>query len=192
MMKRGLLFLLMVILLFSAASAEAKRVVDGLTSPYKVIIDDEINLLTSDEINRLVDKMMPLTKYGTVVFRTLRVSFRSEESLAREYLDQNVSRDVNFSCTSLHINMGTRQLWLQSRCDLLRIVSINAAYTITNNVAGRATKAQYYECAAEAFSQINTLAKGGRVLSPMRYICSFLFAAAGCENKYTCDNCDQY
>lgn len=177
-MKRCFLFFLIIILLFSAVSAQARMEADGLASPYKVIIDDEANLLTEAQEKLLLEQMMPISKYGTVVFHTFSSYFSSEENLARNYLDHNVSRDVNFSCTMLHINMGTRQLWIQSRGALLNTIGITNAYTITNAIAGKATGRQYYQCAAEGFSQIYTLIKGGRLTSPMRWICSILFAAA--------------
>ena len=178
-MKRLVFFLISVFFLLFSASVQAKIEADGLVSPYKVIIDDEIDLLTDDEEALLIDDMMPITKYGTAVFRTFSErGLSSEHDMALEYLTANVAAERSFPCVSFHINMATRQLWILSRGNLEKKINTQSGYTISGNVSWKATSQKYYACASMAFSQILSVIEENRVISVMSIFCSILLAAA--------------
>ena len=181
-MKRNVMRLIaafmLALLLLPAPSAQAMTRLSGLGEGYEIIIDDRIDLLSDDEEARLAEVMRPISRYGTVVFYTVRESFGMEETRAREYLSANVSPNTRFSSTMFMINMGSRQLTIHSRGALLDTIGTSNAYSITNNVASKATSARYYDCAEAAFQQIYSVLQGNHVPSPMRWICSVLLALA--------------
>ena len=136
------------------------------------------NLLSDREEEQLVSDMMPLTQYGTAVFWTTRSGFGGTESMARSYLSEHVSSSKGFSCMIFLIDMGHRQLWIECRGELRDSFGIANSYTVTGDVATKATAQRYYDCASAAFREINTIVGGGRVASPMRILCSVLIALA--------------
>ena len=173
--------LLLTVLLFScmtSIAASGTITEPGLSKEYQIIVDDEADLLSAEEESRLVDDMKPLSRYGTVVFWTTRQSGYNSETKARDYIRKNVSDSIRFSSTMFLIDMGSRQLQILSFGKLLNIVTVSNAYSITNNVSGKATAERYYDCASEAFSQMRALAQGRALFVPMRYICSALLALA--------------
>ena len=160
---------------FTAFSAITE---EGLDPKYKIIVDDEADFLEEADELKLVGDMRPLSKYGTVVFWTSQGSITDSETKAKNYIKKNVSTDINFSSVIFLIDMGTRQLEIFSCGKLRKTITISNSYSITNNVAWKATAKNYYGCASEAFSQMLALTKGNKVFVPMRYICSILLALA--------------
>ena len=170
------LALTLLVLMTACACAETR--VAGLDPRYEILIDDQANLLSDEEEQKLADDMMPLTRHGTVAFWTTDTGFAGTESMARDYLSEHVSGDIHFSCALLLIDMSHRQLWIQCRGTMLDTIGISNCYTITGNVASKATVRRYYACAAEAFRQLNSVFLGERLASPMRIVCCVLMALA--------------
>ena len=172
------LILILLVTLHAGTCVLAETREKGIDNRYEMIIDDEADLLIPEEEKMLLNRMQPLTRYGTVVFWTTNRMTGGSESMARDYLSSHVSSNIRFSCTVFMINMSTRQLWIECRGAMLDSFGMNNSYTVTGNVAYKATAQRYYDCADEAFRQMNEIMKGGRILSPMRYLCSVLIALA--------------
>ena len=176
--RRIALMLILALLLALPAGAAAETRVKGLNEKYEILIDDAANLLSDSEEQRLVDSMKPLSQYGTVVFWTTRSGFGGTESMARSYLSDHVSTDIRFSCAMFLIDMSHRQLWIECRGAMLDAFGIANSYTVTGDVASKATAKRYYECASEAFGKMDQVFRGNRLASPMRILCSVLIALA--------------
>ena len=65
-------------------NAESYNYVDEETN-YKLIIEDDANLLSLEEINKLKDDMQPLTKYGNIMFKSINENNMSASSYAKNY-----------------------------------------------------------------------------------------------------------
>ena len=137
---------------------------------YEVIIEDDANLLSTDEINKLKEEISPLTSYGNVIFKSISDNNGSASSYAGYYYH---SRFSNESGTLFLIDMDNREIYIFSDGYNYKIINKDKAYIITDNVYRYATSGDYYKCASYAFSQIKTLLDGGKILEPMRYISNF-------------------
>ena len=74
------------------------------------------------------------------------------------------------------IDMGRRNIWIYCDGAIYRIINKSYANTITDNVYRYASKAEYYDCALNAYDQALTLLEGGRISQPMKYISNVLIA----------------
>ena len=134
---------------------------------YQLIIEDDANLLSNDEIVMLKEKMKPLLDFGNIAFKTIdKNPFSSADSYARDYYHNKFNME---SGTLLLIDMDTRNIYIFSDGYNYNIITRDKAYIITDNVYQYATNERYYRCAYEAFDQINKLLNGGKILEPMRY-----------------------
>ena len=134
---------------------------------FKIIIEDDANLLSDEERIKLKEKMTPLTEYGNIAFKTIDNNPYSSVSRYAERYYHNI---FNKESGSLFlIDMATRNIYIFSDGYNYRIITSDKAYIITDNVYRYATNKNYYQCAAEAFDQMKTLLDGGKILEPMRY-----------------------
>ena len=140
---------------------------------YTVVIDDREDLLTEEEEASLRVKMENITKWGNAAFITCFNYSRETSAYAKE-----VYRSLfgTSSGTLFMIDMGQRNIWIFSDGAVYRIVTKAYANTITDNVYRLASQEKYYECAYDAFDQIETLLIGGRISQPMKYISNALIA----------------
>ena len=140
---------------------------------YTVVIDDREDLLTEEEEASLKVKMENITKWGNAAFITCSNYSRETSAYAKE-----VYRSLfgTSSGTLFMIDMGQRNIWIFSDGAVYRIVTKAYANTITDNVYRLASQEKYYECAYDAFDQIETLLIGGRISQPMKYISNALIA----------------
>lgn len=141
---------------------------------YSVVLEDDANLLASEEKKKLKEQMMALSGYGNIGFITTYVNPREDAaSLAEEYYRQYFG---NTSGVLLLIDMDTREVYLYSRGNLYRTITTAKAYSITDNVYKYAKEGDYYSCASVAFKQVNDLLEGRKIAEPMR-IASNVFVA---------------
>lgn len=136
-------------------------------SNYKLIIEDDANLLTAEEIQRLQDKMQPLTKYGHIAFKSILNNTTTTASYIRDYYHSQFGTE---SGTVFLIDMDNRQIYIFSDGTNYNIITNHKAEIITDNIYKYATNKDYYTCAYDAYDQIETLLEGGKILEPMRYI----------------------
>ena len=132
---------------------------------HKVVLIDEADLLTPDEEAKLVEDMKPITDYGNIAFWTTTEDAYNEIEQAR--IKRKELFDFESGCVFV-INMNIRKLTIQSYGKINESVDDSKARSITDNVSSYATSKKYYECAKEAFSQINTVCKNSYISEPLK------------------------
>lgn len=140
---------------------------------YRVLIEDGAELLTEEERLELALEMQGITAYGSAAFVTVENNDFSTESFARDYYMDRFGTD---SGTVFVIDMDNRNIWIHSDGAVYRVVTTAYANTVTDNVYRYASRGDYYECAKEAFGEIQALLDGQRIAQPMKYISNALLA----------------
>ena len=141
-------------------------------SKYELIIEDDANLLSSNEKQMLEEKMRPLLEYGNIAFKSIDNNpYSFAERYASNYYHSKFQTE---SGTLFLIDMQTRNIYIFSDGANYRVITKDKAYIITDNIYTYASNERYYQCAYNAFDQIETLLKGGKILEPMRYITNAL------------------
>ena len=135
---------------------------------YKLIINDEANLLTYDEKILLKYEMEKVTQYGNVAFITINQnSFGSATKYNENYYYKTFGRD---SGIVLLIDMATREIIISSDGYIDTIVTKSKKDSIADNVYRYASYGKYYLTAIKSFEQINKLLDGGKILEPMKIV----------------------
>lgn len=140
---------------------------------YRVLIEDGAELLTEEERLELALEMQGITAYGSAAFVTVENNDFSTEGFARDYYMDRFGTD---SGTVFVIDMDNRNIWIHSDGAVYRVVTTAYANTVTDNVYRYASRGDYYECAKEAFGEIQALLDGQRIAQPMKYISNALLA----------------
>lgn len=169
----GTLLIGITIFLSTGFTGHAQDFYTNTDTGYRVIIEDDAGLLSSDEITKLAETMKDITAYGNVAFKTLDSNTATTEVYARNYLKKQFGTE---SSTVFLIDMDNRNLWIYSDGKIYRTITTAYANTITDNVYTYASAGNYYECAEKTFSQMYTLLEGGRISQPMKYISNALLA----------------
>lgn len=162
-MRKVLLGLLLSLGMFvtSVSVASAKE-----ATGYRVIIEDDADLLTDTEETSLAEVMKGITAYGNVAFKSISTNSMSSRNYAENYYR---SKFGTASGTVFLVDMDNRNLWIFSDGAIYRVITKGYADTITDNVYTKASAADYYGCAAEAFRQMNKLLEGDKIAQPMKY-----------------------
>ena len=134
---------------------------------YRVVIEDDIDLLTEAEERALLGDMQPLTAYGNVAFWSTREYASDEVEQAR--LKRRALFDLE-SGSILVINMEIRRVSIQSYGAMLEVLTPARANSITNNVRNYLTRGEYYIASQKAYSQMNSLLLGNRIAQPMKHL----------------------
>ena len=140
---------------------------------YKLLIEDDVNLLTSSEIEDLKEIMYPLTTYGNIAFKTISSNSTTTPNYASNYYH---SKFDNASGTLFLIDMDNRIIYIFSDGANYKIITRAKAELITDNIYRYDNREEYFECAKSAFSQVQTLLEGGKISEPMRYISNILIS----------------
>ena len=140
---------------------------------YTAFIDDNANLLSSEERSKLFEEIKPLTKYGHIAFVSTASNSSSVESFADNYYHSHFGTD---SGTIFIIDMSNRKIYIFSDGANYRTVTSAKAYSITDNTYTYATNKDYYGCASYSFKQIYTILDGGKIAEPMRYTSNIFIA----------------
>ena len=143
-------------------------------STYQIVIEDEANLLTDQEISDLKDVMTPLTQYGSVAFISITEdSYYDVMDCAEAIYYAHFGSD---SGTLLLIDMDKREIVIHSAGSFHKVITNDYGYTITDNIYKYASRGEYYACAKEAFDEMNALFSGQKIAQPMKYISNFLLS----------------
>ena len=134
---------------------------------YRVVIEDDIDLLTEAEERALLGDMQPLTAYGNVAFWSTREYASDEVEQAR--LKRRALFDQE-SGSILVINMEIRRVSIQSYGAMYEVLTPARANSITNNVRNYLTRGEYYIASQKAYSQMNSLLRGNRIAQPMKHL----------------------
>ena len=160
---------------YSCASIVYKKVkeylekenVDIKENKYSIVIEDDANLLTPEEIEKLKEKMKPLTNYGHIAFKSILENSMSAPDFARQYYHNKFGTE---SGTLFLIDMVNRKIYIFSDGTNYNVITNGKAEIITDNIYTYASRKEYYECAYQAYDQMEKLLEGGKILEPMRYI----------------------
>ena len=139
---------------------------------YRIVIDDEEDLLTTSEENMLRIKMEEIRKYGNVGFVTVS-QYTSTDSYTKSKYRELFGKESGMLFV---IDIGRRNIWIFCDGAIYRIINKPYANTITDNVYRYASKGEYYDCAYHVFDQAQTLLEGGVISQPMKYISNVLIA----------------
>ena len=134
---------------------------------HTLLIEDDANLLTEEEEEKLKEKMKPLTKYGHIVFKSISTNPKySTKEFANDFY---YSKFGNESGTIFIIDMDKRNIWIVSAGENYKHITDSKADIITDNIYRYASRKEYYECAEKAFEQIGIVLDGGKIAEPMRH-----------------------
>ncbi|MBR4470949.1 MAG: TPM domain-containing protein, partial [Erysipelotrichaceae bacterium] len=139
---------------------------------YRIIIDDQEDLLSDNEEKLLRIKMSEILEYGNAAFVTVS-QYSDTGSYAKRLYKSYFGSD---SGILFLIDMGRRNIWIHCNGAIYRIIDKAYANTITDNIYRYASRGEYYECADRVFDQALTLLRGGKIAQPMKYISNALIA----------------
>lgn len=153
---------------------------------YEVLIEDDANLLTTEEENKLKEEMTPLAEYGNIIFKSSNFYNSSTADLARDYYHNHFGTS---SGTVFYIDMYNREIYVFSDGYNYEVITSGKALSITDNVYRNASKGEYYKCTSRAYAQMYILlsAKSSENISlrlsaffrfqePMKWICNAILA----------------
>lgn len=173
-MKNSLKYTLILASLFLfIINVHAEVLYTNSTTGYEVIIEDDAYLLTESEISELQEKMQPLTEYGNIMFKSIDSNYSTTAYYAKNYYHQTFGTS---SGTMFLIDMDNRNIYIFSDGSNYKVITDSKENIITDNVYKYASTSKYFDCASNAFSQMNTLLNGKKISEPMRYISSAIVA----------------
>ena len=153
--------------------ASADPVYTNPDTGFAVLIEDEEDLLSDEEVTKLADVMEAVTEYGNAGF----VSGYADSSSTSEWArDTYIDYFGNAGGTMFVIDMRNRNLYIINRGSVKDTITSAYSESITDNVYTYATGGDYYTCAEMVFTQELTLLQGGRISQPMKYITAALVA----------------
>lgn len=147
-----------------------------LCAQNKLILNDSASLLSAEQQELLKKDMEPILQYGSVAFISNSELNPHSESAADFSADLYSQYFGTSSGTLFLIDMYSRRIQIYSDGEIYKVITSTRANIITDNIYQFATDGKYYECAKNAFEQINTYLEGGFVFAPMRYATNFLMA----------------
>lgn len=146
---------------------------DSYSYQHKVIIKDYANVLTESQEAQLKETMQETARYCNVLCETSEFAFNS----SAYHAESSYKRELGtLDGVMFLIDMYNRQIYIYSYGEPYKIITKTNAYTITDNVYKYASEEKYFECANEAFKQINTLFAGEKISRPMKHISNILLA----------------
>ena len=159
------LFALMLVLPLSAFAAEE--------SAYRVVVDDEADLLTGAEEAELTAVMEKVLPYGNAAFVSVNQNSTTTERLAEQKFLEFFG---DTSGALLIIDMDNRYIQLIADGAVYKTVNRTRCNEITDNIYRYASQKDYYTCASKAFEQVVRLLEGGKVAAPFRYVTNAFLA----------------
>lgn len=160
--------------LFFGIKASGETLYTNRDTGYAVILEDDAGLLTDEEEAALAEKMQEITEWGSVAFKSIEVNGTTTAGYIESYYREKFGRD---SGTIFLIDMDNRNIWLKNDGKISRVITDSYSDTITDNCYRYASRGDYYGCALEAFTEIETLLSGHRIAQPMKYAGNAFLAA---------------
>ena len=178
-MKKSRFFLIPLLLIVLLLPLFGVTVSAAEDTSYRIVIDDDADLLQSGEESLLLEKMAPVTQYANVAFHTVP-EYGDPYSTVEDYAEAYFARTFGSGQNGVVfiIDMDLRKVCVWSDGRAYRTITKGRANTITDNIYRYATDGRYFDCAAEAFSEIYTILDGGRIAEPMKIVSNVLLAAA--------------
>ena len=143
---------------------EALRYTNPETN-YQVRIIDEIDLLTKEEEEKLLEEMIPITDYGNIAFWSNSIKeYNTLDQARRKRLEL-----FGYSNASVcMINMANRRIEIQSYGDLYDYFSDSTARSVTDNASGNLKNKEYYEGVSRVFREEYAVLEGHDIPEPMK------------------------
>lgn len=174
MQKAARLFMWVAVIGYLAdARAYAEEKYHNGTTGYRVIIEDDADLISSPQEDALAEVMEGITAYGNVAFKSIDDNGYSTERYIKAYYEEMFGTE---SGTVFLIDMDNRNIWIHSNGGIYRVITGSYADVITDNVYRYASDGDYFSCGREAFSQILARLRGERIAQPMKYISNLLLS----------------
>ena len=170
--KRFLASLLCLLALWMILPLSAFAAEEG-ESGYRVVIDDEADLLTEAEEVELRSVMEKVLPYGNAAFVSVDKNPTTTERLAESKFLEFFG-DV--SGALLIIDMDNRYIQLIADGAVYKTVNRTRCNEITDNIYTYASKGDYFSCASKAFEQVTRLLEGQRIAAPFRYVTNAVLA----------------
>ncbi|MBR6948811.1 MAG: TPM domain-containing protein [Bacilli bacterium] len=148
---------------------------EEVVGQYKIVIEDDADILTDDEEKQLLKDMRPLSEYGNIAFKSISSNDTSTDNFARNYYHNIFGHGVSNGSLFL-VDMDNREIYIFSDGNNYKIINNSKAYLITDNIYKMASAGDYYGCASEAYSEMYTLLAGGKIMEPMRHISNGVLA----------------
>ena len=165
-------FLLCLLILLTALPTAAFAAETG-ENDYRVVVDDEADLLTEaeeDVLRAVMEKVLP---YGNAAFVSVNQNSTTTERLAE---NKFVEFFGDTSGALLIIDMDNRYVQLITDGTMYKTVTRARCSAIADNVYTYATRKDYLSCAAKAFEQVVKLLEGQRISAPFRYVTNAFLA----------------
>ena len=176
-MHKKIIKLFLLIILFVLLSTTFVFAMDNevnISKNYEIIIEDDADLLTDLEEQKLKSYMAVLSEYGNVMFKTTN-TLNNSTSL-RYIQNYYYSKLGNRSGVAFYIDMNKRQVCACATGGLDKILTNGKCDTIMDNAYTYAKRGNYLECAKETFFQMNRLLSGGKIAESMKYICNSILS----------------
>ncbi len=154
-------------------TCEAEEVYQNPDTKYKVVIEDEEDLLTDAQEANVAEAMQEITAYGNVAFLSAHEGRNSKET-AKAAEEHYLEYFGNTDGVIFMIDMRSRYLYIYSNKALYKVINRGYAETITDNVYKDASAGAYATCAIEAYGQMLSLLQGQRISQPMKYVSNTL------------------
>lgn len=179
MSKKILSLLFVLCLLLGAVStvyAEGERTWKDPETGYEALVEDDADLLSVSEEEKLLKEMQSFTAYGNAFFKSVSSNGLSADDYARAVYHE---RFGNGSSGALFlIDMDNRKIAVFTDGAVYSVVDVDHAAIVVDNCYSYASDAEYYRCASTAFEQIGRLMRNEEIAQPMKYISNALLALA--------------
>lgn len=153
--------------------SEAPYYEETAENGFKLIINDEADLLTEGEQKELLDEMRAILPYGSAAFETVDHNVYTASRYAENKYSEYFGRS---SGTLFLIDMDNREIYIHSNGEIYKQINTTRANEITDNIYTYATRGNYSECAKQAFIYIKNILEGGKIVTPMKYATNAAFA----------------
>lgn len=137
------------------------------TSNYKIIIEDDANLLSEEEKVKLMDDMSPMAEYGNIIFKSIDNNPYYDTAEFAKNFYRNTYGKANG--TVLLIDMDNRIVYIFSEGDNYDIITRSKSEIITDNIYRYLGDQKYYDGAKEAYLEMYQIMNGYKIAEPMRY-----------------------
>ena len=166
-MRKTIMILCIVILVFVPTIAFSNEGTSKGNVNGRVLVEDDADLLTPEEKEKITDEMKKLSEYGNVVFKSTNQSTSSDSlSYIKNYY---YSKFQNDNGIAFYIDMKNRQICMCATGGLDEKITSSKCNIITDNVYMYATVGKYYLCVSNAFSQACDLLEGRKIAESMKY-----------------------
>ncbi|MBR6707221.1 MAG: TPM domain-containing protein [Clostridia bacterium] len=151
---------------------------DARSAAYSVYIQDDADLMTDEEEQRLLGVMEGLLPRANVAFLSTRSGSGSTSQKALDYRDNILRLPRQIPLILLIIDMQNREIYLFSQGEVEKVVTRSNATAITEEAAVYLKKGNYYLGAEKAFDLTKDLFVTRTVSSPMRLAAALIAAPA--------------